>query len=140
MSLTRDDYLAAVNRPGAYQAVEWASEVKPAAAHKGVRLSKVVRATVRTGIDYANLAVNDGVDTGSLPWGEWAEFPYVVTHKGSDYARLYVADGSVRTAYFVDGAEVSREDFLAYLTPSARQARRPNGGTITVRLVSRRLL
>jgi len=140
LSETAAAFVAAVNSPGAFTAVLWTSDVKPAAAHKGVRLHKVTRATVRTGVDYANLAVNADREVGSLPWGQWAVFPYIVTHKGQDYARLYVVDDSVRTTYFVDGHEVSRETFGEYLTPAARKARRPNGGTITVKCENLRIL
>ena len=132
--------LDALNRPGAFQSVEWRSEVKPAAAHKTVALHKITSATVRTGIDYANLSVNDGAETGSLPYGQWAVFPYVITHKGNEYVRLYVTDGSVRSRYYVDGVEVSRDEFNGYLTESARKPSRPNGGTITVKAQSLTLL
>jgi hypothetical protein len=83
--------VAAYNRPGAFQRVAWTTTVKPAAAHKGTVLTKHTVAVIRTGIAYANLGVNDGVDTGPLPWGQWAIFPYVITHKGAEYVRLYVA-------------------------------------------------
>ena len=115
-------------------AVAWTSEVKPAAAHKAHTLTKRVSATVLTGVEYASLAVNDDRDTGSLPWGTWALAPHIITHHDAEYARLYTVDGTVKTAYFVDGKEVKRDDFNAYLTPSARVAKRPHGGCITVRL------
>jgi hypothetical protein len=87
-----------------------------------------------TGVEYASLAVNNDRETGSLPWGEWAIYPYVVTHKGGEYARLYTVDGTIRTTYMVDGTIVRREEFLALLTPSARESARPHGGTITVKM------
>jgi len=128
-------YLKAMNAPGIGTAnVAWTSEVRPAAAHKAHRLTKRVTATVMTGVEYRNLSVNNDRETGSLPWGEWAKYPYIITHKGEDYARLYTIDGTVKAAYFVDGREVKRTDFEALLTPSARDAKRPHGGTITVRL------
>ena len=131
---TATDYLATVNQAGAFQAVRWESIVKPAAAHRGTMLVKVTDAVIRTGVDYANLAVNADSDTGELPWGEWSVFPYIVEHRETLYARLYVKDGSVQTRYMVDGVEVDRDTFGEYLTPSARKPRKPNGGTITVKL------
>ena len=86
-----------------------------------------------TGVEYKSLAVNEDTETGPLPWGEWSQYPYVVTHKGQDYLRIYTVDGSVKTQYFVDGIDVSREEFLGYLTPSQREASRPNGGTLTIK-------
>jgi hypothetical protein len=136
----RDDYLSAVNQPGAFQRVRWETTVKPAAAHKGRHLRKVATATIRTGVQYANLAVNADRETGKLPFGEWVVYPYIITHRGVDYARLYVLDGTIRTVYFVDGVEVGREAFLSYLTPSQRKPSRPTGGTITPKLESVTLL
>ena len=57
-----------------------------------------------------------------------------MTHKGTDYARLYVVDGTIRTTYYVDGFEVGRDFFLTFLTPSQQSPSRPNGGTITVKM------
>ena len=132
--MDRNDYLAATNNPGAFQRAEWVSVVKPAAAHKEVQLLKRTVATIRTGVDFANLEVNADRETGSLPWGEWQVFPYLIAHKGGEYARLYVLDGTVRTRYFADGLEVDKTTFGQYLTPSARKASRPIGGTVTVKL------
>lgn len=114
--------------------VEWQTDVKPAAAHRSHSLRKVSTATCMTGAEYANLAVNKDSETGALPWGEWSDYPYVVSHKGQDYARLYTVDGTVRTIYVVDGDVVDRDTFLSYLTPSQRETNRPKGGTITVKM------
>lgn len=128
-------YLEAINAPGITAlTVEWVSDVKPAAAHKGTVLQKRTSAAVMAGVEYSALAVNTDRETGSLPWGEWAVYPFIVSHKGTDYARLYVIDGTVRTSYSVNGAPVDRETFLSFLTPSQRDAARPNGGTITVKV------
>ena len=128
-------YLAAVNGKGVNAVrVEWHSEVKPAAAFRSHTLVKRSTAVVMTGVEYRDLAVNAERETGALPWGEWAVYPYIVTHKGTDYARLYCVEGTIRTTYFVDGTEVTRDEFGGFLTPSQREAGRPNGGTITVKI------
>jgi hypothetical protein len=135
--IQREAYLSAIKAPGVnVLAVAWTSTVKPAAAHKASNLTKRVTATVMTGVEYANLSVNNDRETGTLPWGEWSDYPYIVTHKGRDYARLYTVDGTVKAAYFVDGREVRKADFDALLTPSARETKRPHGGTITVKMDS----
>jgi hypothetical protein len=122
--------------------VEFHSDTRPAAAHKARRLRKVVTAIVMTGASYANLRVNKGVVTGPLPWGVWMDGaePFVIQHKGNDYARLYVIENGVRAIYTVDGEVVSREDYESFLTPSQRNAPRPNGGTITVKMSGVRLV
>jgi hypothetical protein len=71
---------------------------------KGVSdvVEKVTSLVVRGGIDYDNMkVVKEGREDGSLPsenaglpWGEWAEFPYHIAHKGQDYARFYPASGN----------------------------------------------
>lgn len=133
--MDRDTYLAAINAGGIDHArMQWQTSVKPAAAHRARRLSKVTTAHVMTGAAYRDLAVNADRETGNLPWGQWAVYPHIVSHKGKEYARMYVLDGTVRTVYFVDGDVVDRDTFNTFLTPSQRDAKRPNGGTITVTL------
>jgi hypothetical protein len=95
---------------------------------------------VMTGVEYSALAVNAGEDTGALPWGEWSLYPYLIHHKGTDYARLYTVDGTLATTYYVDGEPVSRAAFGEYLTPAARRAKRPHGGTVSVKVANLELL
>lgn len=133
--MDRQTYLSAINAGGIdHTRVQWQSHVKPAAGFAGTNLRKVTSATVMTGAAYRDLAVNADRQTGELPWGTWAEFPHIIAHKGKEYARLYVLDGTVRTVYFVDGEPTDRDTFNTYLTPSQRNAQRPNGGCITVAL------
>jgi hypothetical protein len=136
-------WLAAINAPGLNVVeVEWTTEVKPAAAHKGTRLSKRTSAQVLTGAEYASLAVNNERETGDLPWGEWAEglYPYVITHKGRDYARLYTVEGTLASAYYVNDERVTREAFNEYLTPAARKPKRSVGGVLTIKIENIRVL
>lgn len=135
------DYIAAINAPGVNVLhMQWTTTVKPAAAHKARILQKITTANVMTGVEYANLSVNNDTETGDLPWGEWGMYPYIITHKGMDYFRLYTIDGSVRSTYLVDGEVVDRDTFNGYLTPSQANASRPNGGTITVKAENVRLV
>lgn len=135
------DYLTAINAGGVNSVgVEWTTEVKPAAKWKHHRLTKVTTALVMTGVEYRNLAVNADAETGALPWGEWSQYPYVVTHRGQDYLRVNTIDGTLKTRYFVDGIDVDRQMFLDYLTPSQREAKRPNGGTLTIKASNMRLV
>lgn len=135
------EYLTAINAGGVNAlGVEWQSEVRPAAKWRSHTLTKVSTGIVMTGVEYKDLAVNSDRETGPLPWGEWSQYPYVITHKGQDYARIYTVEGSVKTQYFVDGIDVSREEFLRYLTPSQRGAARPHGGTCTVKMSNVRIV
>lgn len=114
------------NCKGRFSKCSFTSEVKPAAAHKDKKLSKTTTGVFRSGIDYAELSsVKEGIARGergeveSLPWGEWALFPWIIIHKEVEYLRLYPAQGQRSTVvYTVDGSEVDKATFQAYLTPS----------------------
>lgn len=126
--------LALSEHKGEWMTAEWESTAKPAAAHKGKTLTKRCTATVRTGVSFANLkVVREAIEAGerpevaSLPWGEWAVFPFVIVHKGTEYVRLTLAGSShISVQYFVDGVHVERDAFNAFLTPSdAKSGERP---------------
>jgi len=114
---------------GQFLTVEYTStSTRPRAEFKGTVLAKRVRMVARAGVDFANLsAVKEGIESGErgevqpLAWGDWFAFPYVISHKGGYYFRLYPVAGSKPTViYSVDGEEVSREAWMGYLTPSDR--------------------
>lgn len=152
MTMSRDEFLSAVHRPGAFQRVEWESDTTrrdlcATARNAGVRARKITTATIRTGIDYANTraVVDASREVGPLPWGEWAVEGYVITHKGKDYVRLYVSPDTIRTRYMLTDpngheSEVSRDRYLADCIPSVATREAPTSGTITVRLDSIRAL
>jgi hypothetical protein len=135
-------YLDLVHGGASVFTVQYHSDTKPAAAHKARVLRKVVTVVCQTGLDYANLRVNKDTETGGLPWGTWMEGaePFVIQHRGQDYARLYCIENGVRAIYTVDGEVVDRDTYESYLTPSQRSAKRPNGGTITVKMSGIRLV
>jgi hypothetical protein len=128
------EYLALVEGGVGTFTVEFQTDTTPAAAHRERRLRKVVTAICLTGIEYRNLRVNKGIETGPLPWGTWQTEPFVIEHKGKDYARLYVIENGVHALYTVDGEITDRSTYEGYLTPSQRNAKRPTGGTITVKM------
>lgn len=145
--MDRKTYLDSITADGIdHKRVTWHSTVKGAAAHKHRTLRKITSCLVMRGAEYANLsevkASKAGAATpsggaaqdGGLPWGEWDVYPHIITHKGTDYARLYVLDGTIKTIYTVDGEVVTRDVFNTFLTPSAANAGRPNGGTVTVKI------
>jgi hypothetical protein len=77
-------------------------------------VEKVTSMIIRGGIEYDNQKVvvegrEDGTlpeENAGLPWGDWSEYPYHISHKGSDYARFYMASGisfEPKTEYYLDG-------------------------------------
>ena len=111
---------------GQFVSVSFRSTKTPAKAFKGTVLEKVTAGTFRAGINFANLSsVKEGIATGergevqSLPWGNWVKFPYLIENKGETYIRLYPTNGcKVSSTFFVNGKEVSKEEFNSFLTPS----------------------
>lgn len=127
-SLTAEEILERIlNAKGQFVKAVWKSNPSPAAAHKkaGIVLEKHTSAVCRAGINFANLSsVQQGIEEGirgevqELPWGQWKSFPYIITHKDAEYVRLYPTDSKCETLYFVNGEQVDRDAFSAYLTPS----------------------
>lgn len=119
--------IAAIEKcAGRFIRASFQSTVKPAAAHKGKILIKSTVGVFRSGIDYANLAsVKDGIESGvrgevePLPWGQWALFPWIITHNGAEYVRLYPVPGQVpQVAYSINSEPCDKATFQACLTPS----------------------
>jgi hypothetical protein len=107
-------------RKGANLSVVIVKPLKTKRVHAGNVVEKKTNLVIRGGVEYDNLSVvKEGREDGSLPdqnqglpWGEWAEYPLHITHKGSDYARFYPASGiqfPVTTSYFLNGVEVSKD-------------------------------
>ena len=88
---------------------------------KGIesKVEKITRIVVSSGKNYDNQKVviegrEDGTlpaENAGLPWGEWVEFPYHISHKGSDYVRFYPPSGinfQPKVEYFLDGVQVDK--------------------------------
>ena len=91
-------------RKGTFALARIVSDKKPLKAYRQHKITKVVLATVRTGVEFKNLAVNEDRETGSLPWGQWEVYPYAIQHKGNRYLRLYLGN-SMKVFYLVDGVK-----------------------------------
>ena len=95
-------------------------DLKTLKDHKERKVSKITRLVIRGGISYDNIGVvKEGREDGTLPatnqglkWGEWADDTGIhITHKGTDYARMYPASGlpfTPKVQYFLDGVEVDK--------------------------------
>lgn len=110
------------SKKGANLRAVWNRELK---TKKGTaqKVEKLTRIIVRGGIEYDNMAVvqegrEDGTlpsENAGLPWGEWAEYPFHIQHKGTQYARFYPASGLEfipETTYFIDGVEIKKQALL----------------------------
>lgn len=73
----------------------------------------------RCGVTYDNMkAVQEKREDGrlpeenqGLPWGEWKQFPYLISHKGADYFRFSTikTNFTPKTRYLRNGTEISAE-------------------------------
>ena len=120
---------------GQFIRAEYNTTVKTAAKHKDVTIIKTVQGVFKTGIDFSNLSsVKEGIASGergevqSLAWGEWAAFPWIITHKGAEYLRLYPVGSVVPTTNYQvtrnggmepKPAGVTHKEWIAsFLTPA----------------------
>lgn len=110
-------------RRGQFLAVHWR---RPMKTRKGIAdtIEKKVSTVVRAGITYDNIAdVQAKRETGELPaenaglpWGQWVAFPYLISHKGTLYVRLYVSknpEHQTRAEFYRNGVQVDKESLRA---------------------------
>jgi hypothetical protein len=125
---------------GQFASVTFKSNPKPKAESKGVVLEKTTTGVFRAGINFANLSsVKEGIannergEVQSLPWGEWVNFPFVISHKGENFLRLTVAPtASIKCSFKVNGVDVSRDEFEQHLVPSARSEAKADKAPVEV--------
>lgn len=121
------------NMRGQNISIAWRRKMKTRANCPFV-CEKQTEVAIRTGIDYSNLAtVKQGIESGergevqSLPWGEWAVFPFIIKHtpKGQteivEYVRLYPNSNKEtipQVQFFLNGVECSKNDVSPYCLAS----------------------
>jgi hypothetical protein len=114
-----EKFLDRIGKAGQFAQVTWQSLVKTPAKSEIVVVKQSI-ATVRAGIEFQNLAQNSERITGPLPWGKWLFDPWVITHKGGLYYRLYLTDGwKVAQTFTIDGAPATKAEAQAVTLPSA---------------------
>jgi hypothetical protein len=103
-----EEFINKVGKAGTYAQVTWQKIIKTPAKSDLV-VVKQSTATVRAGIEFQNLAQNSERVTGPLPWGVWLVKPWVITHKGGLYFRLYLTDGwKVKQAFTIGGKPATK--------------------------------
>lgn len=119
--------------------ITWRRPLKTLKAHSNEMIEKIVRGTVRVGVDYENMAsTKEGRATGDLPskneglpWGEWHAFPRYIknTKKGSTeevvYARLTLMPGTeMESSYSRNGFPATLEEVKGFC--QASEFRKPD--------------
>lgn len=107
-----------LSKAGQFTGFLW---VRPLKTRKGVTatVTKTVRCVGRLGVEHdARAKVIEARESGllpatnqGLPWGEWLIAPYLITHKGNVYVRIYPVEGRApRVMYKIDGKVVSKAE------------------------------
>ncbi len=103
---------------GTFANVSWQKELKTL---KGVnaKVEKFSDVVARFGVAYDNIGNvktkrENGIlpsENQGLPWGTWVKgSKHFIEHKGSKYLRIsLVPNNYVKSSYYVDGLEVSKE-------------------------------
>jgi hypothetical protein len=139
ISMTAQNIVDALKaHKGTHKGLCWRRKVKTLKVCTAT-IEKETRAYVRAGINYANLAsVKDGIASGErgevqpLPWGTWAQFPFIITHTPkngvlTEYVRLYPATfdnltDAIRVKYYMNGVEVKYQDIEQFLLGSEKRS------------------
>lgn len=117
-------------RKGQFMSITWQRNAHTRKDYNGAPIAKRTTATVRAGVNYANLAsVKDAIESGEreevgpLPWGAWrvgAE-NMIIDHKGKEYVRLYpVPTAKPTVQWLLDGKPVDFSEVSAYLLASEK--------------------
>lgn len=103
---------------GSFHSAVWKKTLKTKKAFQNENIVKITKAVVRFGIEYDNMkAVQIKRESGELPkenaglpWGEWKQYPYIITHKGNDYLRVSVsANNPIISEYYLNGKRVDKD-------------------------------
>jgi hypothetical protein len=127
--------------------VRLVSNVDCLAAHRSNLVQKVTLMTVVSGVSFENRKdIREAIEAGErgeiqpLAWGEWIQFPFVISHKGQDYIRLYLPSqaqqaagfGKTTVQFICNGQPITRNEAIL-LCGSKAQARENESGCMTVK-------
>jgi len=133
-------------KKGQFGRATWQRDVK-LLKNATCKVVKQTTMTIQAGVDYNNLKkvqmkreMDELPSTPQpLPWGEWALFPYLITHKGETYLRLYpTPNSSIKTIYFKDGEPCEYSDVVHMFLASEKHKGNDSGmpDCITVNLTN----
>lgn len=89
-------------------------------------ITKISEYTALVGGDYEKLqstierrqlneaaGVEPTENSGKLPWGEWVDFPYIISHKDETYIRLTkLPESTGKSTYFRNGIEITKDEAI----------------------------
>lgn len=117
-------------RKGSFQKLSWGRELKlyKKYENEGIKITKISEGIVRFGVEYDNMkSVQQKRESGELPQDnqglnglEWILYPYLLKNPKTkkEYIRVNTTGNRIRTRYFLNGKEISREVAEQYCTAS----------------------
>ena len=118
---------------GSFTKVVYKTSLHADKDHKGIEVVKMVKAVVRFGVNYGNMAsvkqkaaqkaaLGLATSINSLPWGTWKN-RFLIENKGQLYVRLTCPKNNsnlkpIVLGYYVNGQKVSKEEAMAITRPS----------------------
>lgn len=117
-------------KKGSFQKLSWSRELKLYKKYEGqnIKITKVSEGVVRFGVEYDNMkSVQQKRENGELPQDnqglnglEWVLYPYLLKNPktNKEYIRVNTTGNKIKTRYFLNGEEISREVAEEYCTAS----------------------
>lgn len=71
-------------------------------------------------------------ENAGLPWGEWKEYPYTISHKGNEYLRASITPTTkIKTVYKLNGKEVDKTE-IEKLVRAESKGSKPDVLTVNI--------
>ena len=117
-------------KKGSFQKLQWERELKLYKKYENqdIKITKFSEGVVRFGIEYDNMkAVQEKRENGELPQDnqglnglEWLLYPYLLKNikSGKVYVRVNTTGNKIKTRYFMNGEEITKEVAEEYCTAS----------------------
>ena len=118
-----------LSKKGQFVNVVYEKPIKQLKTSPYAKVTKEVSLVGRAGVTYDNIQkVKDKRESGELPeenqglpYGFWINYPYILEHKGKQYARLsLVQNNKPKITYKINGKEVDQKTALEYSLASEK--------------------
>ena len=107
-------------KKGVFSIVEMEKTLKTKKGHEPIVKKSAFQ--IQLGVEYdAKKSVQEKraegllpAENAGLPWGEWMLYPYVIAHKGEQYLRVSLFNGSFKptASFWQNGLEITREQAI----------------------------
>ena len=115
-------------KKGSFQKLQWSKELKLYKKYENedIKITKLSEGVVRFGIEYDNMkAIQEKRENGELPQDnqglnglEWTLYPYLLKNPktNKEYIRVNTTGNKIKTRYFLNGEEITKEVAEQYCT------------------------